>query len=97
MSTYAYQIAHCVIPTTRVSHVWMGTGETCELLVTPTVRTPVINTQATARVSMVIILPTRTKVSAHHVMRTVTTKHAIPILECVTRVAWVDTGEIIAI
>jgi len=49
---------------TRVSHVWMDTGETRVLHVTLTVRTRVIKTQATARVSVVIIMPTRTKVSA---------------------------------
>jgi len=42
-------------------------------------------------------MSTRQEVSAHHVTKTVTARHAIPILEFVIRVAWMDTGEIIAI
>jgi len=87
VSTHAYQIALYVIPTTRVSHVWMSTGETRVLLVTLTVWTRVIKTQATARVSVVITMPTRTKVSVKHVTTNVTTNHATPLLECVIRVA----------
>jgi len=44
-----YQTVYHVIPVTRVSLVLMDTGETLALLVTPTVRTRVIKTQATAR------------------------------------------------
>ena len=95
--TYVYHIAHHVIPTTRVSRVWMDTGVTRVLLVTQTVWTRVIKTQAIADALVDITTLTRTKVGAHYVMRIVTTKHAIPILECVTRVAWVDTGKTIAI
>jgi len=95
--TYVYQIAHHVIPVIRVLHVWMNTLETRALPVTPTVLTRVIKTQAIARVPLVILMSTRTEVSVQLVTKIVTTKHAIPILEFVFRVAWMDTGEIIAI
>jgi len=95
--TDAYHIAHYAIQATRVSRVWMDTGETRAPLVTLTVRTRVIKTQATARALVDITITSRTKVSAQHVTITVTTIHVIPILECVIRVAWMGTGEIIAI
>jgi len=50
VSTHAYHIAHHVRPVTRVSHVWMDTGETCALHVTPTVLIRVIKTLVIARV-----------------------------------------------
>ena len=73
------------------------TGEKVALGVTLTVRTRVIKLPAIANAWPVISSPTKTKVTAHYVPKTVRIKHAIPIPECVIKVVLMDTGATIVI
>ena len=63
---------------------------------TRTVLMLVMKPQDIAGVETGISMVTRTTAIANHVPKNVTIKHVITILECVTRVAWMDIGEIIA-
>jgi len=73
------------------------TGVKRVLLVTLIVKTRVIKTQVFASVRTVILTPKRIQPFVQHVPQIATTKHAIPILVCVIKVAWMVTGEMTAI
>jgi len=91
-----HQNAKHVYRLTSVPVAQTDTGEISVQHVTLTVRAPVIKLLVIANVRTVT-LPTKAKVSAKHVLKTVKTKHAMPILECVIKVALMEKKEITVI